>query len=479
MASTSEEMKAILVKQQHAFLNEGFVSAATRIDRLQRINTLIGENQTAIIDSCNTDFGNHSRHQAQMSEIGAVMGGAQDNSKHIKKWMKHEKRKPMFPLGFMGAKARVEYQPKGVVGNLSTWNFPVYTALMPLIGIFSAGNRGMLKMSELTPETSSLLQTLVKKYFDESELAVITGGPEIGAEFAAMPFDHLIFTGGTNIGKHILQAAAQNLTPCTLELGGKSPVIVSRFYDIEKAANRIMSGKALNTGQACLAPDYCFVPEEQKEAFVQSAIDYFSSLFPTVLNNPDYTSVINARHHQRVKRLIDDAKDKGADVREINPANEDFSTQKAGVHKIPMTLIVNPTDDMLVMQEEIFGPVLCVKTYSHINDCIHYINHRPRPLGLYYFGNNSQEERLVLDKTISGGVTINDVMNHSSCDDLPFGGIGHSGMGNYHGFDGFKTFSHARAVFRQTPLDVMKLASMLPPYGDKCQKQLDKMTKLK
>ncbi len=475
---TLENMQRILQKQQEAFLQEGFVTAEVRIDRLQRVNRMVGENQQAIIDACNKDFGNHSRHQAQMSEVAAIMGGAQDNCKHIKKWMKAEKRKPMFPLGFMGAKARVEYQPKGVIGNLSTWNFPVYTALMPLLGIFSAGNRAMLKMSELTPATSALIQTLVAQYFEESELAVITGGPEVGAQFAALPLDHLIFTGGTNIGRHILQAAAANLTPCTLELGGKSPVIIGRSYDIAKAANRIMTGKALNVGQACLAPDYCFVPFEKKDDFIKEATEYFSTLYPTVLNNPDYTSVINERHYQRVSRLINDAKEKGGDVRVINPAKEDFSQQAPGMHKIPMTLIINPSADMLVMQEEIFGPVIAIKTYDNINECIQYINAHGRPLGLYYFGNDAAEERLILDKTISGGVTINDVMNHSSCDDLPFGGIGASGMGNYHGFDGFRTFSHARAVFKQTGVDVMKLANMLPPYGDKCQKQLDKMTKL-
>lgn len=472
-------MKNIMQKQQAAFLEEGKVSAEIRIDRLQRTYKMIGENQQDIIEACHKDFGNHSKHQAQMSEVMAVMGGIEHTIKQVKKWMKEEKRKVMFPLNLMGAKAKVEYVPKGVVGNLSTWNFPVYTSILPVAGIFAAGNRAMIKFSELTPNTAKLMKNLISKYFDETEFAGITGGPEIGAQFAALPFDHIIFTGGTGIGRHILQAATNNLTPCTLELGGKSPVIVGRSYELSKAAERIMVGKALNMGQACLAPDYCFVPREHKDAFIAAAINHFSTLFPTILDNPDYTSVINARHHQRLSNMIEDAKNKDGDVREINPAKEDFSKQKESLHKLPMTIIVEPSDDMLVMQEELFGAILCIKTYDNIGECIQYINARPRPLGLYYFGEDPIEERMVLDKTISGGVTINDVMSHSSCDDLPFGGIGHSGMGNYHGYDGFKTFSHQRAIFRQTKIDLMKLSGMKPPYGEKCQTQLDKLCKLK
>lgn len=476
---TNQHMLTLLAHQKNSFIKEGYVSAETRIDRLDRLYKMIGHNQQEIIQACNQDFGNHSNHQAQMSEVLAIMDGIQLSIKHLRSWMKDEKRKVQFPLNLMGAKARVEYKPKGVIGNLSTWNFPVYTAILPLAGIFAAGNRGMLKMSELTPATAALLQHLISKYFNTTECVAITGGPDIGAEFAALPLDHLIFTGGTNIGKHILQAAAQNLTPVTLELGGKSPVIVGRSYDITKAAERVMTGKALNQGQACLGPDYCFVAKENKDSFINAAVSYYSSLFPTILDNPDYTSVINARHYQRLAGMIQDAKDKGANVIEINPANEDLSKQKEGFHKIAMTLVIDPSDDMRVMQEELFGPVMCIKTYDKIDDCIDYINARPRPLGLYYFGKDKQEENLVLNNTISGGVTINDVMAHSSCDDLPFGGIGDSGMGHYHGFDGFRTFSHARAIYRQTKIDVMKLAGMLPPYGDKCQKQLDKLSSVK
>lgn len=472
-------MKSVLARQHEAFLAEGFPTVEVRIERLRRLYRMVGDNQQAIMEACSRDFGNRSLHQSQMGEILAVMQNCEHAIKNLKRWMKPEKRPVMFPLNILGARARVEYVPKGVVGVLGTWNFPVYTALSPVAGIFAAGNRSMVKLSELNPSTAELLQSLIAKSFDPTELVAVTGGPEVGAEFAALPLDHIIFTGGTGIGRHILQAAVQNLTPCTLELGGKSPVIVGRSYDTVKAAERIMSGKQLNQGQACLAPDYVFVAKEQLDTFVNTAMSFYSELFPTLINNPDFTSVINARHQQRLLNYITDARQKGATVHEINPAKEDFSQQPAGLHKIPMTLIVNPTDDMVCMREELFGPVLCIKTYSDVKECIHYINHRPRPLGLYYFGEDAQEERLVLDHTISGGVTLNDVMLHTSCEDLPFGGVGFSGMGAYHGQDGFRTFSHARAVYKQTKLDLMKLAGMLPPYGEKCEKQLNKLTKVK
>ncbi len=471
-------MRDIFDSQRHAFLDDGLVTAETRIDRLNRARQMIGRNQDAIIEACQRDFGNRSRHQSRMSEVMSVMAGLQHARDNVKKWMHTDRRKVMFPLNLFGARARVEYQPKGIVGVIGTWNFPVYTSIIPLAGILSAGNRAMVKPSEVVPEVSALLQRLVGEYFDERECAVITGGPDVGAAFAGLPFDHIIFTGGTGIGRHIQRAAAENLTPVTLELGGKSPVIISRSYDLDKAAGRIMVGKALNLGQACLAPDYCLVPREHVEDFVTAATNHFSSLFPTIIDNPDYTAVINARHHQRIAAMVEDARAQGGDVREINPAGEDFTAQPAGLLKMPMTFVVEPTDDMLVMQEELFGPVLCIKGYDTVDDCIRYVNARPRPLGLYYFGTDAAEERRVLDRTISGGVTINDVMTHSSCEDLPFGGIGASGMGGYQGRDGFLTFSHQRAVFRQTRVELMKLSGMQPPYGKKCEQQLDRMCKI-
>ncbi len=475
--TAASQIQTLLDAQREAFIAEGRVEASTRIDRLERARMMIARNQDAIIAACNEDFGNRSRHQSRMSEVMAVMTGMQHARDRVKKWMGVDRRRVMFPLNLLGARAAVEYQPKGVVGVLGTWNFPVYTSLLPLAGILAAGNRAIVKPSEVAPRSAELMQRLIGETFDPRECAVVTGGPEVGAQFAGLAFDHLIFTGGTAIGRHVLRAAAENLTPVTLELGGKSPVIVGRSYDLDKAAARVMVGKALNLGQACLAPDYCLVPRERIEDFVAAATRHFAGMFPTILDNPDYTSVVNARHHDRISAMIADARERGGDVRTLNPAAEDFSRQKPGVHKIPMTLVIEPTDEMTVMQDELFGPVLCIRGYDSIEECIAYINARPRPLGLYYFGDDAGVVRAVIERTISGGTTINDVMAHSSCEDLPFGGIGPSGMGSYHGRDGFLTFSHQRAVYRQTRLDLVRLSGMMPPYGEKADKQLDRLCK--
>lgn len=475
-SSASQRIAAALTRQQQAFIAEGPVSAETRIDRLQRAIEMIFDNRDKLVEALNSDFGSRSRHQSQMADIYGTLEGLKYNQKHLRSWMRPQKRKTAFPMNILGAKARVEYQPKGVVGIIGTWNFPIYTVMSPLAGAFGAGNRAMIKFSEVTPGTGALLEELIKKHFNEDELAGFNGGPEVGASFAAQRFDHIIFTGATGIARHVLHAAADNLTPVTLELGGKSPVIVSRSADMKEAAARIMTGKALNTGQVCLSPDYVFVPEEQREDFIALCTEQVKALFPSILNNPDYTSVVNARHHQRLQSYLDDARSKGVDIREQNPADEDF-TQQDGTHKIPFTFLVEPGDDTLAMQNELFGPLMCFKSYKTLDDCIGYINQHPHPLGLYYFGKDTSEERRLLDCTRSGAICINDVAAHVSCEDLPFGGIGDSGMGNYHGQDGFRTFSHARAVYRQTKLNLQALGGMLPPYGEKAEKTLNTMIK--
>lgn len=470
-------MERIFKKQKHAFLQDGPVSAETRIDRINRSIHLLLDHEKALCEAMSADFGNRSVHQSRMADIMGTLETLKSAKKNVHKWMRTEKRKPMFPLGLMGARARVEYQPKGVVGNLATWNFPVHIALGPTAGIFAAGNRSMVKLSEITPSTSALLEQLIGEYFDETEFAGVNGGPEVGAAFASMSFDHLIFTGATGIARHILHAAADNLTPVTLELGGKSPVIVSQSADLKEAAVRIMSGKAINVGQVCLSPDYAFVPKQQLDLFLQHCAGHMKEMFPSMLANPDYSSVVNNRHYQRLQAHVEDARAKGAEVRLLGPEGEDFSQQADGVNQMPVMLVIEPSDDMTVMQEEIFGPLMCVKTYNDIDECIGFIRNRPHPLALYYFGEDKEEERHVLDNTISGGVCLNDVMVHVSTEDLPFGGIGASGMGNYHGFEGFRTFSHQRSVYKQTKMNLIKLAGMLPPYGDKCEKQLARMIK--
>ena len=463
---TKDEMVNVLERQQTDFLEEGAVAFKTRIDRLERVINILKSNETRLIDAMSTDFGHRSMHQSLFTDIAGSIGPLRIAQKQLKDWMRPEKRKAgPFPLGLLGAKARVEYQPLGVVGLISPWNFPVNLTVTPLAGILSAGNRCMIKPSEYTPATSEAMAEMFHKAFDRSEIAVITGGPETGATFSSLPFDHLLFTGATSIAYHIMRAAAENLVPVTLELGGKSPVVVGRSADLQKTTDSIMTGKMLNAGQICLAPDYVFVPEESMEEFIEASERSVGRMYPTLLDNPDYTSVINQRHFDRLTGYVNEARERGVQIAEMNPADEDFAQQPH--HKLPPTLIIDPPNDLQVMQDEIFGPILPVKSYRHVDDTLQEINERPRPLGLYYYGRDAQEEKRVLSRTTSGGVTVNDVVMHVAQEDLPFGGVGPSGMGSYHGIDGFRRFSHAKAVFTQSRLNVAELAGLRPPYGKK------------
>jgi coniferyl-aldehyde dehydrogenase len=472
MKEVSEnEMLSILQRQKEAYLQEGVVSAATRKDRLARAISLLQDHQQRLVDAMSADFGHRSQHQSMFTDIAGSIGPLRHAQAGLEKWMRPEKRKVgPFPLNLLGAKARVEYQPLGVVGVISPWNFPVNLTFTPLAGILAAGNRCMIKPSEYTPATSEVMAEIFPTVFDELEIAVVTGGPQTGADFSSLPFDHLLFTGATSVARHVMRAASENLVPVTLELGGKSPVVVSRSADIQKTTDSIMTGKMLNAGQICLAPDYVFVPDEKMDEFVASAERSVTRMYPTLLDNPDYTSVVNQRHYERLNGYIEEAKAKGAQVVELNPANEDFRQQPH--YKIPPTLVVNPDDDLQLMRDEIFGPVLPLKGYKDISETTDYINHHPRPLGLYYFGTDGAEEDQVLTQTTSGGVTVNDVVMHVAQEDLPFGGVGPSGMGSYHGHDGFKTFSHAKSVFTQSKINVAELAGLRPPYGEKMLKAI-------
>ena len=471
-----EEMLALLERQRKSSLAEGAVSAAKRRDRLERAIDLLKTHQDRLVAAMRDDFGHRSEHQSLFTDIASCIGPLRHAQAHLEKWMKPEKRKVgPFPLNLLGAKARVEYQPLGVVGVISPWNFPVNLTFTPLAGVLAAGNRCMIKPSEFTPATSEVMAEIFPTAFDELEIAVVTGGPQTGADFSALPFDHLLFTGATSIARHVMRAASENLVPVTLELGGKSPVVVGRSADIQKTADAIMMGKTLNAGQICLAPDYVFVPDEKVDDFVESAARSVEKMYPTLLDNPDYTSVVNERHYQRLMSYLEEAREKGAKVVEINPANEDFRQQPH--HKIPPTLVVNPGEDTALMRDEIFGPVLPVKGYGDLDETIDYVNEKPRPLGLYYFGQDREEEERVLTHTTSGGVTVNDVVMHVAQEDLPFGGVGPSGMGAYHGLDGFRTFSHAKAVFTQSRIDVAALAGLKPPYGEKMLKTVQAQMK--
>ena len=467
---TIQNMHRVLELQKNLNIKEGAPDIKLRTDRLDRVISMVTKNEKAIIAALQEDFGNRDPVMTAATEVQSVVGPMQHAKKNLKKWMKTEKRKAAIaPLGsalsLLGAKAEIRYQPKGVVGAISPGNFPLSLALAPLSGILAAGNRVMLKPSELTPSSSDITKSMIEEYFDESEMAVFVGDPEVGAAFSGLAFDHLIFTGGTTIAKHVMKAASENLVPLTLELGGKSPVVVGKSSKIKEAAQRVMQGKTMNAGQICLAPDYALVPEENIDEFVKATIDATSKMYPDMKDNEDFTSIINQKHYDRIQGYLADAKEKGAEVVEINPANEDFSQQPH--HKIPPTLVLNPTDDMQIMQEEIFGPVLPIKTYSDVSETVDYINSKDRPLGLYYFGEDSKEKDYVLNNTTSGGVTVNDVISHIQMEDLPFGGVGPSGMGSYHGHDGFKEFSHAKAVYKQTKINLMKLAGLVPPYKKK------------
>jgi len=467
---SKEEIEKLFHAQREAFHAELPVSYESRMDRINRLAKLIVDNKDALAAAVSIDFGHRSADMTAMADLLSVVGHAQDHRKNLKKWMRPEKRKTDFPLNLLGASSAVEYQPKGVVGVISPWNFPVNLAFDPAIGAFGAGNRVMIKFSEFTPETGELAKKLVAEYFEPEELTVITGGPATGQAFSDIPWDHLIFTGGGSIAKHVMAAAAKNLTPVTLELGGKSPTIIGPDADLEKATARVATGKMINAGQVCLAPDYLLVPEDKEQAIVDGLVDNVTEQYPTLIENDDYTSVINARHRERLQGLVDDAVEKGATLTEVNPANEDFGSTNG--NKMPLNILQNVNDDMRVMQEEIFGPVLPVKTYKKVDDVVDYVNKGDRPLGLYYFGESESNKRKVLDRTISGGVTVNDVIFHITQHDLPFGGVGPSGMGSYTGPDGFKEFSHGKAVFRQSKIDVAKLAGFKPPYGKATKKTI-------
>ena len=464
--TSQSQMQSILDRQRAAYLAEGVVSSETRMDRLERAVQVVKKHQKAFVQAMNEDFGHRSEHQSLFTDVASSVGPLRHAQQNLKRWQKKDKRK-VTPgiLALLGAKAWVEYQPLGVVGVISPWNFPVNLTFTPLAGVLSAGNRCMIKPSEHTPATSAAMAAGFAEEFDEEEIAVITGGPQTGADFSGLAFDHLLFTGATSVAKHVMRAASENLVPVTLELGGKSPVIISPKADMAPTTDALMAGKMMNAGQICLAPDYVFVPRDRMGEFVESSKRSVAKMYPTLLDNPDYTSVVNARHFERINGYVDEARERGVEVVEINPADEDFRQQSA--HKIAPTLLIDPPEDSAVMQEEIFGPVMPIKSYDSLDETLDYVNSHDRPLGLYYFGTDRQETEQVLNQTTSGGVTLNDVVMHVAQENLPFGGVGPSGMGAYHGEDGFRTFSHAKAVFKQATFNPAEKLGLRPPYGDK------------
>ena len=476
MENTYETMSDALLAQKKHFIKEGPPSLELRVDRLNRLKTLIMDNRYDFIEALNSDYGNRSKEASIMTDAYSIIPDLNTAIKNIKKWTKADKRSANFPFGFLGARAYVNYEPLGTVGMISPWNFPVNLSFGPLAAIFAAGNQVMHKPSELTPLTASLIKDLCDKAFDENEFATFLGGPEVGEAFTKLHFDHLLYTGSGNVGKHVMQSAAENLVPVTLELGGKSPVVIGDSADLKSSAKRIMFGKTLNAGQICLAPDYVIIHKDKKEEFITEAENAIKGFYPDIKDNEDYTSIINERHYNRINSLIEDAKEKGANVHQINPSNEDFTQQE--FYKIPPTIITNTSDDMRVMNEEIFGPVLPVLEYENIDDALSTINAKDRPLGLYYFGTDKKEESEIINKTSSGGVTVNNVIGHIQQTDLPFGGVGPSGMGRYQGYDGFKNFSNHRAVYKDVGFKFDKLFDGIrPPYKGNIEKLLKALLK--
>lgn len=429
----------LLQKQQEALKSRGTPGVKERDDALKTLAQAIGEYKDALIQAIQADFGHRSAHETILTEVIAPLAEIRFTRKKIRSWAK-PKRLPLFSV-LPGT--RVVYQPKGVVGIMGAWNYPVMLTLSPLIGALAAGNHAMLKPSDLTPRTAETLKEMIAKHFDESCIAVVTGGLEAAVDFSRLPFDHLVYTGNTSIGRQVMQAAAANLTPVTLEMGGKSPAIIAEGYPVDKAVSRILMGKSVNAGQTCIAPDYVILPKSLEELFIEAFVHAATRRYPTLADNPDITWIVNDRHFQRVKALIEDARQKGATVIEVNPRQEEIPE---GKRIIPLTLIAGVNDGMRVMQEEIFGPVLPIKTVGFVEEAIEYIKDRPRPLALYYFDADPERVRRVVEGTWSGGMCINDTMLHAGNLEAPFGGTGESGVGAYHGFYGFAEFSHKKTV---------------------------------
>ncbi|SFR81731.1 coniferyl-aldehyde dehydrogenase [Marinobacter daqiaonensis] len=448
----------VLAEQKQAFHNNPLPDLNERLENLERLKKALIAQQEQFCEAIDRDFNGRSRDETLIAEMIPSIQGINYAMSNLKSWMQPDRRH--VSVLFQPASNRVHYQPKGVVGIIVPWNYPMYLAVGPLVAALAAGNRAMIKMSEFTPHTSALLGNLIESTFPRDLVAVINGEADVAADFSSRPFDHLLFTGSTAVGKLVMKAASENLTPVTLELGGKSPAIIANDVPMEDAAERIAFGKALNAGQTCVAPDYVLCPSDRVNAFVDAFQDAFRKMYPTLRDNPDYTSIINERQYGRLQDYLKDARSKGAQLVEVNPANESLED---GCRKMPVTLVLNPTDDMKLMQEEIFGPILPVVPSRGLDDALQFINQRPRPLALYYFGYDRSEQKRMLEGTHSGGVCINDSLMHVAQDDLPFGGIGDSGMGHYHGKEGFLTFSHPRAVFSKQKLNSGKM--VYPPHG--------------
>ncbi len=458
-------LEALLKLQRRAFQADINPSRAVRMDRLQRLADLLECDADLFARQIAADFGCRSKAEIAIAETLTVQGGIRHAIKHLKGWMKP--RRVATGLRHLPGRCQLRPQPVGVIGILSPWNYPLLLALSPLIGVLAAGNRALLKPSELTPAFSEALRNSIAEFFAPEEVSVVMGDAEVGRQFSALPFDHLVFTGSTAVGRLVAQAAAKNLTPVTLELGGKSPVIIDPSCDLSSAADSLVWGKLLNAGQTCIAPDYVLVPHSRVNEFVTALQHAVASLYPGFAENPDYTSIISERHHQRLLDLLEDARSHGATIIDLKPVGE---SSGSALRKLAPKILLNVSNEMRVMQEEIFGPLMPVIGYDSLEEAIAFINGRDPPLALYWFGRDRRNREQVITHTISGGVTINDTLLHLVQDNLPFGGIGPSGHGHYHGEHGFRQFSKEKPVFIQGPFSGIRL--FYPPYKPSLERLL-------
>jgi coniferyl-aldehyde dehydrogenase len=452
-----QALRGLFERQRLAFRRSP-PNYAKRLSSLKLLEDAVLDQQAEIASAVSEDFGGRARQETLALELAPLVDAIRHARRHLASWMKP--RNVRAGINFFPARARIMHQPLGVIGIIGAWNYPVFLTLSPLVDAISAGNHAMIKPSELAPRTASLLQKLIGAVVPEDYIAVVTGDAQTAAEFASLPFDHLLFTGSTRVGKLIMRAASENLTPVTLELGGKSPAIIHPEFPLRTAVERLLTGKLYNAGQTCLAPDYVFVHEAQRDSFIQLAKEVALKLYPTWANNSDYTRIINRSHYDRLHSYVLDAASLGATVIALGASAEACNAEN---RIFPPALLLGVDDRMRVLQEEIFGPILPVKTYRHVSEALDYIAERPRPLALYYFDNHAGRVEEVLQSTISGGVTINDVIYHVAQNNLPFGGAGSSGMGCYHGRAGFKTFSQKKSVFIQSRFST--LSFLRPPYG--------------
>lgn len=450
-----ERLTTALERQRSAFQTEPCPSLEVRRDRLDRLRRMIKEQGGSFCASVAEDFGTRSPHETTLLEIAPLLAELRHARSHLRSWMRPRRRGSS--LEFLQVSNWVQYQPLGVVGIMVPWNYPVLLALGPLVDVLAAGNRAMIKPSELVPRTSALLARVLPKYFAPAEVTVMEGGVDVAQAFSALPFDHLIFTGSTAVGKRVMAAAAEHLTPLTLELGGKSPAVIAPDYPVEAAARDIAFGKMMNAGQTCIAPDYVLVPREKMPQLAQALVSDIERFYPADRKAADFSSLIAQRFQTRLLGAIEEVRERGTEI-----INCKIDLSGDGCRLAP-TLVINPPADCLLMREEIFGPVLPIVPYDTLEDAMAFVAGKDRPLALYIFTHDRKAEKRLLRETISGNVTINGTLLHIAQTDLPFGGVGPSGLGAYHGFDGFKRFSHARGIAKIRIFNPSILAS--PPFG--------------